>query len=82
MKQLELFPTVSQPTGILVRPWGFDMDVEVELDEGEPPGPLNPGVDPFIIVLSVKVGGVEIYEMLNDTQLLRIEAAVGRACGL
>lgn len=67
---------------MIVNPWGFDMDVEVELDEGEPPGPMNPGVDPFVIVLSVKVGGVEVYEMLNDTQLLRIEAAVGRACGL
>lgn len=67
---------------MIVRPWGFDMEVEAEIDEGELPGPLNPGVDPFVIVLSVKVGGVEIYEMLTGDQLLRVEAAVGRACNL
>ena len=37
---------------MIVRPWGFDIDVDFELDEGELPGPLNPGVDPFVIILS------------------------------
>lgn len=67
---------------MIVKPWGFDIDVDFELDEGELPGPLNPGVDPFVIILSAKVGGVEIYEMLDDAQLLRLEAAVGRACNI
>lgn len=67
---------------MIVKPWGFDIDVEFELDEGELPGPLNPGCDPFVIILSAKVGGVEIYEMLGDAQLLRLEAAVGRACNI
>jgi hypothetical protein len=67
---------------MIVKPWGFDIDVDFELDEGELPGPLNPGVDPFVIILSAKVGGIEIYEMLGDAQLLRLEAAVGRACNL
>ena len=67
---------------MIVKPWGFDIDVDYELDEGELPGPLNPGVDPFVIILSAKVGGVEIYEMLGDAQLLRLEAAVGRVCNL
>jgi hypothetical protein len=67
---------------MIVKPWGFDIDVDFELDEGELPGPLNPGVDPFVIILSAKVGGVEIYEMLGDAQLLRLEAAVGRACNI
>jgi hypothetical protein len=67
---------------MIVRPWGFDIDVEVDIDEGEPPTMTSPGVDPFVIILSAKVGGVEIYEMLGDAQLLRLEAAVGRACNL
>lgn len=67
---------------MIVKPWGFDIDVDFELDEGEPPTMTSPGCDPFVIILSAKVGGVEIYEMLGDAQLLRLEAAVGRTCGL
>jgi len=67
---------------MIVRPWGFDIDVDFELDEGEPPTMTSPGYDPFVIILSAKVGGIEIYEMLGDAQLMRLEAAVMRACNL
>lgn len=67
---------------MIVRPWGFDIDVDFELDEGELPGPLNPGVEPYCVILSAKVGGIEVYEMLDNAQLMRLEAAVMRACNL
>jgi hypothetical protein len=65
-----------------VSPWGFDMDVFAEVEPGERPAFDSPGYEPYCIVESVRVGGVEVYPMLDDTQMLRIEAAVMRGLGL
>ncbi len=67
---------------MIVKPWGFDIDVEVDIDEGEPPTLHHPGAEPYCVILSAKVGGVEIYEMLDNAQLIRLEQAVMRACNL
>jgi hypothetical protein len=64
-----------------VAPYDFPMEVQYEYDEGEAPifwptEQAHPGSPPNAILLSCKVGGVEIYEMLSSSQIERIEEAI------
>ena len=61
-----------------VAPYDFPMEVTYEYDEGEAPifwptELAHPGSPPNAVLLSCKVGGVEIYEMLSSSQIERIE---------
>lgn len=61
-----------------VEPWGFPMECEFEYDKGEPPiwNPIDrahPGAPPNAILMSCRVGGVEITDMLRECQRERIE---------
>lgn len=61
-----------------IGPWGFDMEVTYEYQEGEPAvlwGDYpHPGSPAGCAVISVTVGGVDITEMLVDSQYEHIEA--------
>jgi hypothetical protein len=64
-----------------VAPWGFDMDCSYEYDEGEPPtiqyGEFDhPGSPANVALLSCRVGGVDITEMLDLDRQERIEEAI------
>lgn len=85
MKQLELFPLPlrqQQPMSTQVEPWGFPVTVVYDFDEGEPPTLTSPGCEPYCVILKAHVGGADIYEMLTDGQILRLEEAVLRAMGV
>lgn len=60
--------------------WGIPMDVEYDYSPGESAvkwGDFpHPGYPASASLLSVKVGGVDIMEMLDDEQTQRIESAV------
>ncbi len=73
------------PTAI-VRPWGFDIHITFDYDEGEPPifSPIDeahPGADPYAVILKAQIGGVEVYEMLTSAQLNTLEDHALRAMG-
>ena len=78
-------PRIAAYPVAAVEPFGFPMDVRYDYDPGEPPvywGPNPcPGAAPAVEVLEVLVGGVDIYPMLDNDQIERIEAAVLRECG-
>lgn len=62
----------------VVAPWGFDMDCSFEYEEGEPPTISNgefdhPGSPANVALLSCRVAGVDITEMLDNSQQERIE---------
>jgi hypothetical protein len=67
-----------------VSPWGFPMEVSYEFEEGEPPilsasGNFDhPGYPANVAMLSCRVGGVDITEMVRNEQQERIEEAVLR----
>lgn len=85
MRQLELFPLPSrqqQPMSTQVEPWGFPVEVFYDFDEGDAPTLTSPGTEPFCVILEAHVGGVDIYEMLHEHQILRLEEAVLRAMGV
>lgn len=85
MKQLELFPLPirqQQPMSVTVTPWDFPVAVFFDFDEGEPPTLTSPGCEPYCVVLAAHVGGVDVYEMLHEHQILRLEEAVLRAMGV
>lgn len=65
----------------VVDPYGFPMEVEYEYDPGEPcifwPTELaHPGSPPTCQLLSCKVNGQDIYEMLKPEQIERIEDSI------
>lgn len=85
MKQLELFPTyraLPANMSVTVDPWGFDIHTVYDFDEGEPPTLTSPGTEPFCVILEAHVGGVDIYDMLDEHQILRLEEQVMRAMGV
>ena len=85
MKQLELFPTLRQPIqpmSTAVQPWGFPVEVFYEFDEGEPPAWDHPGCEPYVVVEAAKIGGVDVYDMLTNEQIERLEDYVLRAMGV
>jgi hypothetical protein len=64
-----------------VNVWGFNMEVEYDWDEGEPPiwSPIDrahPGSPPTACLLHCKVNGADITEMLNENQRERIEEEI------
>lgn len=64
-----------------VEPYGFPMVCEYEWDEGESPifwptDAAHPGAPPNASLLSCKVMGVDIYDMLKPEQIERIEEAI------
>lgn len=65
---------------IVVSPFGFDMTVTYEFDPGEREirwgDNACPGSPASVGVYEVKVGGIDIYEMLNEQQIGSIEAAI------
>lgn len=85
MKQLELFPTYrARPANmfVTVEPWGFPVTVFYDFDEGEPRTWEHPGHDAYCVILEAHVGGVDIYDMLENEQILRLEEHVLRAMGV
>lgn len=65
----------------VVAPYGFDLECEYEYDEGESPilwptDFAHPGSPPNAALLSCKVNGAELMEMLSPTQIERIEEAI------
>jgi hypothetical protein len=72
--------SVNSRTAI-VQVWGFPMEVSYEFEEGEAPilGPNgfeHPGCPDNAVLLSCTVGGVDITEMLSNSQQTRIEDAI------
>jgi hypothetical protein len=64
-----------------VEPYGFPMECEYEYDEGEPAiywptDAAHPGSPPNVTLLACQVGGVNVYEMLSNDQIERIEEAI------
>lgn len=64
----------------VVKPFGFDMVVEYDYDPGEPGIPsgdeAHPGTAAEACLCACRVGGVNIFNMLDDWQLERIETAI------
>jgi hypothetical protein len=65
----------------VVETYGFPMEVTYEYDEGEPtiwwPTELaHPGSPPNVQLLTCKVGGQDIYDMLTPEQVTRIEDSI------
>lgn len=84
-------PTMNYSTldlhTLTVSLYGFEMEVDVEVDAGEPPrfdsyDGGDPGWPAEAILLACRVGGVNVYDMLDNDQLSRIEEAVLRALDL
>lgn len=67
---------------MVVEPYGFPMLVEFEHDPGELPkvsgGPdgWHPGTPPSVCILSCRIGGVIVDDMLSGRQTTRIEEAI------
>lgn len=61
-----------------VSPYDFNMDCTFEYTEGEPlvmwGDYPHPGSPAYCVLIACRVGGVDIYEMLDDKQIERIEA--------
>lgn len=59
-----------------VSPWGFPMSVHADIEPGKGATFEDPGYGPEICISSVFVGGINIVDMLDNSQLERIEFAV------
>ena len=59
--------------------WGFDMEVTFDYQPPYPSSLYDPGETEYASIGPVVVGGVDIYEMLNDKQITRIEEAALKA---
>jgi hypothetical protein len=73
--------TSTRERTAVVAPWGFDMECSYEFDEGEPPTISNgefdhPGWPANVALLSCRVAGVDITEMLDLDQQTRIEERI------
>ena len=66
-----------------IHAYDIPMSVRFDYEPGQAPvltGPhASPGYDPAVIVESVFIGGVNVYEMLSNEQLERIEDRILRA---
>lgn len=67
---------------ITVSPWDFDIEVLAIVDHGEPATWDHPGWPLDCSLGAARIGGVNVYDMLTDAQLTRLEEAVMRACDL
>ena len=67
---------------IVVSPWGFPIEASYEYDAGEPArisgGPDNwqPGTPPNAFLLSCRIEGVDVTEMISSDQRERLEEAI------
>jgi hypothetical protein len=61
-----------------IAPWGFPIDVTADVEAPEQATYTDPGCGWSIAVIRACVGGIDIYEMLNNAQLERIEEAIER----
>ena len=61
-----------------VSPWDFPIEVTAETETPEPATYTEPGCGWSIVVVRVCVGGINIYDMLTNAQIERIEAAIAR----
>lgn len=67
---------------VTISPWDFDMEVTADVDGGQTRTWDDPAFDPIADIGSVRIGGVNVYDMLNAAQLERIEHYVLRAFDL
>jgi alpha-L-fucosidase len=67
---------------VTISPWDFDIEVTAEIDSGEPRTWDDPGYEAYAEINSARVGGVDVYAMLNATQVERMEHYVLRAFDL
>lgn len=61
--------------------WGFRMEADYEFDPGEPPiwSPIDrahPGTPPNAQLLALRVGSINIFEMLRNDQIDAIETKI------
>jgi hypothetical protein len=61
-----------------VSPWDFPIEVTAETEIPEPQTYTHPGCGWSIVVVRACVGGIDIYEMLTNAQIERIESAIAR----
>lgn len=69
-------------TILTVSPYGFEVEIEVELDEGEPRTWDHPGSGAYASLIDARIKGVSIMEMLDGEQVERFEEAALRAFDL
>lgn len=62
-------------TTMTVNPYGFDIEIEVEMEGGEPATWDHPGCGPYVVLIDARIKGVSIYEMLDSKQIERLEEA-------
>lgn len=67
---------------LTVSPWQFDIDVTACVDPGESATWDHPGYGPECVIERASIAGVNVYDMLDNWQLTRLEEAVLRACDL
>lgn len=65
-----------------VSPWGFPMSVHADIEPGKGSTFDDPGYGPEVCISSVYVGGINVYRMLDNDQLIRIEESIIRALDL
>lgn len=71
-----------QTIELTVSPWQFAIDVTACIDPGEPATWDHPGAVPECVIERASIAGVNVYDMLDNWQLTRLEEAVMRACDL
>lgn len=74
--------TQGQYHALEVAPWGFPMSVHADIEPGKGATFDDPGYGPEVCISSVFVGGINVYEMLDNDQLTRIEESIIRALDL
>ena len=67
---------------LTISPWEFAIDVTACIDPGEPATWDHPGAGPECVIEQARIAGVNVYDMLDNWQLTRLEQAVIRACDL
>ena len=65
-----------------VSPWGFPMSVHADIEPGHGATFTDPGYGPEVYISSVFVGGINVYRMLDNDQLARIEQSIIRELDL
>jgi hypothetical protein len=61
-----------------VQPWGFPIDVTADVEEPSAATLTDPSFGWTIVVVRACVGGIDIYEMLTNAQIERIEECIER----
>ena len=74
LSRLSIRPT-NEHTAV-VSPYGFPMEVTFEYFDGEAPTQDHPGAPDDCQILSCRVGGIDINDMLSPVQTDRICEAI------